>query len=858
MISGQAISADVRQNHALGFLLVALQCAAVLALVHRFRLENELFQQVVGVALAGFLVHYWLPAKLRLPFFVALSLGSVAYFFGLDHRQWFLLKSLQRTGTLLGIGGVFIGICHLPIRYGARIAVLCAAGAGLAIFRAGWIHFGPLDSIWPVLGAMFMFRLLIYAYDVEHDEEPGSLTQTLAYFFLFPTVWLFVFPVIDFRTFRSTYFNDHPLVIYNKGVQWMFRGIVQLLLWRLVYYHAYLDPSRVANGADLMRYLVSNVALYLRVSGQFHFVVGLLHLFGFHLPETHKRYLLASSFTDYWRRINIYWKDFITKLVYYPVVMRLKSWPQSRRVLLGTACAFFTTWLLHSYQWFWLRGDFPVEPKEIVFWGAFGLVVSVNAMRELARGRQRTLSRPAATWTDNFRLGVNTAGTFLVLLLLWSIWSCDSLVQWVDIWKRADHLTALYGMLLLVVVGSAAIVLEGPATPWAVRGHASLPEIPNPFPWRHAFLSCLIPAGVVYAGSSSHLTKYLPHEPRTYIGSLFQNTPNKTDEEYMVRGYYENLMDGTRFNNLLNAAFTDKPADWRMLQETDAARDVGDLRVQELVPSKVTVVNGKTIRTNRWGMRDREYELVKPPGVCRIAVVGTSHEMGYGVEDEEVFEVLLEDKLNRVHAGQNWQRFEILNFAVNAYSPLSQVEVMHKKVLPFNPDFLFFFPHEEQIGITSRLLAQAVRKGIVPRYDVVRQVIQEAAVTPATTRMEAERQLAAHWPRLTEWAYREIAGACRRYNIHPVWIFIPGVLHMHLSENAQTMSRIASQTGFEVISLPDFYANSDRGTLVVAPWDAHPNNVAHRMIADALYREIFSIKGLKLGTPPTVSAAARQ
>ena len=34
---------------------------------------------------------------------------------------------------------------------------------------------------------------------------------------------------------------------------------------------------------------------------------------------------LASSFTDFWRRINIYWKDFMLKVFYYPAVFRLKK-----------------------------------------------------------------------------------------------------------------------------------------------------------------------------------------------------------------------------------------------------------------------------------------------------------------------------------------------------------------------------------------------------------------------------------------------------------------------------------------------------------------------------------------------------
>ncbi len=844
----------------LGYLLVVLQCGAVLALVHRFHLENELFQQIVTIAMAGFLVHHWLPARLRLPFFVALSLGSVAYFFGLDRRQWYFLHSLQRTATLLAVGGLFIALCHLPVRYALRVAVLITSACGLAVFRAGWVHFGPLDAIWPVLGAMFMFRLLIYAYDIEHDEEHPSLSQTLAYFFLFPAVWLFVFPVIDLRTFRSTYFNDRPLMIYNKGVQWMFRGIVQLLLWRLVYYHAYLDPSRVANGTDLMQYLVSNVALYFRVSGQFHFVIGLLHLFGFHLPESHRRYFLASSFTDYWRRINIYWKDFITRLVYYPLVLRLKTWPTPRKVLLATAVAFFATWFLHAYQWFWLRGAFPLEPKDILFWGAFGCVVSLNSIRELSKGRRRSLSRPAATWRDNLKLGLRTGGTFMVLLVLWSIWSCDTVTQWVDIWTLADRATLFYGILLFLAIAIAAILMEGPATPWAARAQAAKPAEPHPFPWRYAVLTCLIPAACLYVLSSYRARAYYPTGVAEWVKSLSRTSLNTTDQEYLVRGYYENLMDGSRFNNLLTNAFTSKPPDARLVQDTEAARGVADLRLQELVPSKNTLVNGKTIAVNRWGMRDRDYELAKELGVCRIAVLGASHTMGHGVENDQTFEALVEDQLNRRHSGGTWKRFEVLNFAFSGYAALAHVEQLRKtNIAAFQPDFLFYFAHEEQIGILVRRLAEALSKGIEPEYDFVRQVVREAGVTSATPRLRAEGQLRLQWPRLTEWAFGEIVQDCRRNHIRPVWVFLPAIATTQYSRDAQTLTGIAQRAGFQTINLFGVYDVPDRSSLIVAPWDDHPNTHGHRRVADALYREIVKGGVIHLGGQnASISGSAHQ
>ena len=50
--------------------------------------------------------------------------------------------------------------------------------------------------------------------------------------------------------------------------------------------------------------------------------------------------------------------------------------------------------------------------------------------------------------------------------------------------------------------------------------------------------------------------------------------------------------------------------------------------------------------TNRWGMRDREYAKAKPAGTYRVAMLGSSYEMGPGVPDGATYEAVLEDLLN--------------------------------------------------------------------------------------------------------------------------------------------------------------------------------------------------------------------
>lgn len=175
--------------------------------------------------------------------------------------------------------------------------------------------------------------------------------------------------------------------------------------------------------------MVTTYLLYLRVSGQFHIIVGLLHLFGYDLPETHRRYLLAHSLTDFWRRINIYWKDFMVKLVYFPLYFRLRRKGDVTAQVAATAAVFVVTWLLHSYQWFWLRGEWLFTWPDTLFWAILGALVIVNVVVE---SKQRRKARVSG-WQGHARRGVQVAGTFTLITTLWFLWNASSLRVWLDV-----------------------------------------------------------------------------------------------------------------------------------------------------------------------------------------------------------------------------------------------------------------------------------------------------------------------------------------------------------------------------------------------------------------------------------------
>ena len=278
-------------SRALKILVIAGQLALLVIVIRQFQLVNTLFVRVVLLTFAGFLIHQFLPMKARLPFFLALSISGLA--------SYSVSKRVPGCRHRL----VLIGICYLPIGFRARIALLLGTGAGLAVLRIGLVPAPWSDVVWPILGSMFMFRMIIFLYDTQEDCGREPIVRTMAYFFMLPNVCFPLFPVVDYTRFRRNYFDSDAHEIYQTGVRWMTRGVMQLIAYRIVYLYMTIAPAEVIDPLTLLQYLIATFLLYLQISGQFHLIVGMLHLFGFNLPETNNNYLLASSFNDFWRRI---------------------------------------------------------------------------------------------------------------------------------------------------------------------------------------------------------------------------------------------------------------------------------------------------------------------------------------------------------------------------------------------------------------------------------------------------------------------------------------------------------------------------------------------------------------------------
>jgi hypothetical protein len=815
-----------------------VQLALVVLVVHLYDIEGDTFRKVTYLTAGGFAINLLLPLAWRLKFFVTLSIAAILWVFGLADGAW-----------LLGLGLVLIAACHLPLSFAARVVVLIVLAAGFAALRAGVAATPWTGAIWPILGSMFMFRLALYLRALKTQPAERGIAGTLAYFFMLPNVAFPLFPVVDYQTFHRTHYDKDEAAIYRIGMTWVARGLLHLVLYRVVYYNFLNDPVDVEDLGDIAQFMLGTFLLYLRVSGQFHLITGLLHLFGFRLPETHKLYYLAHNFVELWRRINIYWTDFMMKTVFYPMYFKVKKLKPATALAISTSMVFFVTWLLHSYQWFWLRGGFPMTPQDTLFWGLLGTFVVFGALRELKKGKAKPRK---GGWS--LELGLQAAITFCVFCFLWSLWSVESIGQW--IW-----MLGAFGDFdwrgVAIIGGAFLVVMAFGGRDWA----ASRPKNPDEGhflfrPVTRATTSLL----VLILVAQPLVQSAAPEKIGDVLASLRTTGLNSRDAALQHRGYYEQLdVRGT-----LNARVQDQLGgarhDWRDPASVGILRERKDLIERDLVPSHSVDWNGHRFSTNSFGMRDKEYSLAKPPGTLRIALLGPSHVMGNGVSDGETFEQLVEDQLNAQGPHDIWQNYEVLNFGVDGFTLPQQLALLEDRVLRFSPDVIIITQYHRSRTMTERYLLKILDKGIDVPPGPLNEILTRGGLLPVShgnlpipfeswravassiglkPRMPAD-EAAARAHRISEdvndWAIARIAEVARANDTPLIGIGVNVVID-DAPDNVPNHAAF-ERAGVPLINLFNVFPAEQRPRLRVAPWDDHPNATGHRLIADALYRDL--------------------
>lgn len=823
------------------FAIIAAQVGFIAFALRLYDIENIGFSKYLTTLIfCGFIANHFLPAAQRPLYFLLLSLAGLL---GVMH--------LKNTLLIVGIGFALVFICHLRIALAARIAALIATMAALAAFRAELFPSDWSSAMLPILASMFMFRLSIYLYDIENGKGPKLWPQRLAYFFMLPNAVFPFFPVIDYSSFNRTYYNEEAFRIYERGASWMLRGLIHLLLYRVVSYYLIMDPATVSGPFDLLYYVVTNFFLYLKVSGLFHLIIGILLVFGFNLPETHTKFYFSNGFIDFWRRINIFWKDYMQKMVFTPSFVRLKRFGvgQNAAILASMLIVFVATWALHAYQWFWIRGTIHLSETDAFFWGFLAVLLMTQTFYEMRIAASPATSSRRTLLDHRGMTVLRTSATMLTIFVLWSLWTSATFGEWFALLEAggaprlSDGATAGEVVAAVSWVSLSAFVLAlalgftfglGPRAADAPRARlrkqpAEKLSVSSARRLSIVVVLCAIQAPAVTAPMNSTLQKF--------AFDLSTSKLNARDAATLERGYYEGLTDVNRFNTELWELYAKRPDGWVDIRKTEAARETDTYIQYELRPNVSIIYKGAPFQTNRWGMRDKHYSLEKPENTFRAALIGDSRAMGYGVADPEIFEGLLEERLNK-EVDSAFEGFEILNFGVADYKPIQRLIVIEQKALAFKPDALIFIAHFDDFEL--RHLAEAVKKGTKIPFAEIEEIVAKSGAEKSMALAEIRRRLDVYEDEVMALAYNRLAAIERETNIPVIWVYLPSVKQYTAEENAQRLklAALAEKAGFISIDLSGMFDGEDLSSLWVAEWDYHPNARGNRLIADRLFERM--------------------
>lgn len=324
-----------------------------------------------------------------------------------------------------------------------------------------------------------------------------------------------------------------------------------------------------------------------------------------------------------------------------------------------------------------------------------------------------------------------------------------------------------------------------------------------------------------------------------------------TPREDSLRGMKTPSADPGRRTGSPVLARVDKKV--RSFGSTQVVETTGGILDYELRPSYEGKYVGASFQTNKWGMRDRDYNLARPPGVFRIALLGSSYAMAPGVPEEQSFATLLETNLNAAAklAGSK-QRYEILNFGVGGYSLLQNVVVAEKKVLRFNPNAVLVALETTERNRSAKHLMRLVGQRVPIPYPGLDSILRAAEIVPGISDVDAKVKLLEQSRSILEWHFKQLQKTFKKRGVLTLGAVLPTPnAGGRQPPIAGAIGDIAEEQGFLMLETDEVFKGQPRDALLVSPNATQLSALAHRLIAETLERELRKEVGEQIGLAGT-------
>ena len=346
----------------------------------------------------------------------------------------------------------------------------------------------------------------------------------------------------------------------------------------------------------------------------------------------------------------------------------------------------------------------------------------------------------------------------------------------------------------------------------------------------------------------------LPATAATALEQARDNGPSQAELDQLNKNYYQGLLEvaspeaGARMSLVGEFARRIVPGgqgapDDANIRDSGAAVETGGFLRYELKPDYETTFRGQPLKTNRWGLRDGDYEQAKPPGTFRIALIGASPTFGSGVEADEMYEGHLERLLNEQLAGTGgpagpFARYEILNFSMPGLSLLERVYMAQEKTPAFEPDLILVtLTRNDLRWMVCNNLALRITEGRDLHYDFLKEIVERAGVSASDTRVKIERKLEPRVKAIISECLEELAAFSSSRGI-PVAAMALRIQVGGVPASLSWPAEIAAAHGLPVLRVYDAYEGRSTKAMYRDPGrDDHPTPLAHRLLA----REILEL-----------------
>ncbi|NOT26797.1 MAG: SGNH/GDSL hydrolase family protein [Acidobacteria bacterium] len=350
---------------------------------------------------------------------------------------------------------------------------------------------------------------------------------------------------------------------------------------------------------------------------------------------------------------------------------------------------------------------------------------------------------------------------------------------------------------------------------------------------------------VLLCAKGIQLAGWTPDGGTTLIDTLSSRLLNREAREMMTAGYYESLINESSRVSSMNRLVTGNRRITFQDRSQPDRRATHDFLFYEQIPNSdlpdyLDERQRYRRKTNSVGMTDREYTLVKPEGVRRIALMGDSVTRGQGAPFQENYESFLERKLNEDVVGSSIKGVEILNFAVGSYNATQMMEAAKVKATPYNPDvYVIALSKLSVYRQWGQHIALLMNAGIDLKYDYLKTMAREAGLNPTDPIGVFDAKMARVRIPTIKWILSELQAHATSHDAKLVVLLIPVAEPAKwVNEDFLGVAEMIRDLGIPVVDLLDAFPDGDLPTLRVAANDTHPNAEGHRRLFELLYKRI--------------------